>query len=95
MKIGLRQRKTFELKSGTDRAANKSPRAGCLCALPIIFRNNRLWGGTQVNLRAKALCVNGSVLGFGDVQVQGRTGVEVPDFDRIDLVPVATLMGLQ
>src|SRR6202035_4961179 len=85
-----RQLETLELKTRRDGAAAERPVAEALRRLPGVSRHDRLRSLPGGKIAAERHTRDGS-LALRDFEFKWRARVPMPNFDRIDAVPVRAL----
>src|SRR5690606_23342209 len=88
-----RQFKALELKSRRDCAADQRPCAEALRRLPRAGRHDRLWRLPGPEIDSEPECPLAALP--RDPQPQRCAGMKMPDFGRVDVMPVRAFAGLQ
>lgn len=77
------------MEGGADCAANQCVVACGFGGLPVVGRDDQLWLFAIQDIGAEGVILGGAFVRFREAQDQGRARIVVPDFGRIDAMPVA------
>src|SRR5258706_6555910 len=82
-----------KIKTGRDRAAHQRPVTGAFGSLPCLYRDNGLRHFARSEIGTKSDAAPAAIV--GNLQAQRVACVIMPDFHRIDAMPVRALAPRQ